>query len=104
VSWIGTSSDPLGAITVPVVDEWPEDPYYDWPRHFRQGDVVRLDDGRVAIVSMILDCAPEPPPRWELVVTAIGSWGGPDDFITEPWLCRPAPEAIDEARHLGLRR
>jgi hypothetical protein len=64
---------------------------------------VLLYDGRVAVVSMILNYAPDPPPRWELVVSTLGSWGGPDDFITEPWLCRPYPDGKDEARRLELR-
>ncbi|MGH9038858.1 MAG: hypothetical protein ACRDZ3_01360 [Acidimicrobiia bacterium] len=64
--------------------------------------MVRLEDGRVAVVVSVLDYAPEPPSRWELVVETIGPWGGPDHFIQEPWHCRPAPEAREEARRQGL--
>lgn len=84
------------------MDAWPEDPHHDWPRYFRAGDIVRLHDGRVAVVGQVLNYADEPPPRWQLKVRAMGWWGGPDDFITEPWMCRPDPDAREEAELLGL--
>ncbi len=84
-------------------DRSPSDPTYDWPRVFKGGDVVRLDDGRIAVVEMIMDYAPDPPAKWELIVRTISECGSLDDTITEPWLCHLAPEGVAEAEALGLR-
>jgi len=83
-------------------DNWPQSPSHDWPSVFHAGDVVRLGDGRVAVVSCVMNYAPGPPPTWELVVLTLGWWGGPDHVMAMPWKCRPAPEAADEARRQGL--
>jgi hypothetical protein len=82
--------------------EWPDDPTYDWPSVFRGGDLVRLDDGRLAVVLCIMNYAPEPPYRWQLNVRTTNSGGGPDDLIADPRDCRPDPAGEDEARALGL--
>lgn len=83
-------------------DDWPQSPSHDWPSVFHCGDVVRLGDGRLAVVSCLLDYPNEPPTKWELVVLTLGSWGGPDHVIALPWKCRPAPDAAEEARRQGL--
>ncbi len=83
--------------------DWPPpDPTFDWPSVFKPRDVVRLDDGRIAVVGTILDYATQPPARWELIVRTTGARGGPDDTITEPWLCRPTPADTAAAQDLGL--
>jgi hypothetical protein len=101
-SWRAGNLPP--AAVVDDADDWPQSPSHDWPSVFRGGDVVRLDDGRLAVVVGILDCAPEPPPNWELIVEMIGYSGHLDDSIWPPSRCRPAPEAVDEARGQGLLR
>jgi hypothetical protein len=85
-----------------VGDRPPPDPTFDWPSVCKSGDVVRLDDGRIAVVAMIMDYATELPARWELVVRTTGAFGDLDDAATEPWLCRPAPEEKAAAQDLGL--
>lgn len=83
--------------------DWPPpDPTFDWPSVFKRGDVVRLDDGRIAVVGEVMDCAPDPPARWELIVRTTGKFAEMDDTITEPWLCRLAPEDAAAAVVLGL--
>lgn len=84
------------------LDDWPRDPTHDWPSVFDCGDVVRLDDGRLAVISGVLNYAPEPPPKWELVVRTLGRSGHLDDTMWPAYACRPAPEAVDEARRQGL--
>ncbi len=82
-------------------DEWPQSPTHDWPSVFCCGDVVRLNDGRLAVVGCVLNYAPEPPEKWELVVRTLDR-GHLDDTIWTPMDCRPAPEAAEEARRQGL--
>ncbi|HAS10534.1 MAG TPA: hypothetical protein DCS55_08465 [Acidimicrobiaceae bacterium] len=84
------------------MSEWPYDPRHDWPQHFADGDPVRLDDGRAALVRSVQDYAPEPPSRWELIVSALDVNGFPDTFIVEPWTCRPDPSAAHELADAGL--
>lgn len=84
------------------VPEWPSDPHHDWPHHFRAGDGVRLADGRPAVVRAVQDYAPEPPSRWELIVSAFDPNGFPDTFIVEPWDCRPDPTATGELVNRGM--
>ena len=55
------------------------DPTFEWPSVFARGDVVRLDDGRIAVVGEIVDDAAEPPARWELIVRTTGELGEMDD-------------------------
>lgn len=82
--------------------DWPADPEYDWPQRFTAGDFVRLDDGRPALIRIVLDYAPSAPARWELVVSAADSDGNPDDFIVEPWQCRPDSTAATELADQGI--
>ncbi|MCA1846863.1 MAG: hypothetical protein LC792_27450 [Actinobacteria bacterium] len=95
-----SAGQPLGAV-IPE-DDRPQDRTFDWSSVYRAGDVVRLDDGRVAVVRCVIDAGPKPPSFWQLVITATGWWGGPDHFITVPRDCRPAPETREEARREGL--
>jgi hypothetical protein len=87
---------------VRCVSEWPSDPHHDWPQHFRVGDGVRLTDGRPAVVRAVVDYAPHPPSRWELIVVVEDAWGNPDAFIVEPWDCRPDTAAAQELADRGL--
>jgi hypothetical protein len=50
-----SAGEPLSVVV--EEDDRPQDASYDWPSVYRSGDVVRLDDGRVGIVS-IMDYAP----------------------------------------------
>jgi len=84
------------------VNEWPSDPHHDWPQHFRADDGVRLADGRPAVVRAVQDYAPEPPSRWELIVSAFDRNGFPDTFIIEPWDCRPDATAAQELVDRGM--
>lgn len=54
------------------------------------------------MVRSIQDYAPEPPSRWELIVSALDVNGFPDTFIVEPWTCRPDPSAGHELADAGL--
>lgn len=83
------------------VSEWPSDPHHDWPQ-FRAGDGVRLTDGRAAVVRAVVDYAPRPPSRWELIVVVEDGWGNPDAFIVEPWDCRPDAAAAQELADRGI--
>lgn len=85
-----------------VSDRLPPDPTFDWPGVFKRGDVVRLDDGRIAVVEEVRNYAPDPPARWEPIERTTGEFGEIGDTITEPWLCRPAPEDAGGAEDLGL--
>lgn len=84
------------------MSEWPSDPRYNWSKHFSAGDFVRLADGRPATVRAVDDCAAEPPPRWELIVSAPDTNGNPDTFIVDPWDCRPDPTAGQELTDKGI--
>jgi hypothetical protein len=84
---------------VRCVSEWPSDPHHDWPQHFRVGDVVRLTDGRPAVVRAVQDYAPDPPSRWDLIVSALDRNGFPDTFIVEPWDCCLDPTVAQGPRH-----
>lgn len=73
----------------------------DWPSRFHPGDVVRLDDGRVAVVVMVLDSSPDSsPPQYELLLRHRPPSGPPDDDLFPPWKVMPAPDSIsrEEAR------
>jgi hypothetical protein len=97
-SWIAGASPPPAAEDS---DDRPQSPTYDWPSVFRSGDVVRLDDGRLAVVGCVMNYAAEPPAKWELVIRTLDS-GHLDDTIWAPWHCRLAPGAQDEAHRQGL--
>jgi hypothetical protein len=97
---VWAAGDPLSVVVED--DERPQDRAFDWSTVIQPGDVVRLDDGRVALVYQVMDVGAKPLSFWELLVTATGWWGGPDDFLTAPRQCRLAPEAREEARRQGL--
>ena len=84
---------------------WPADPSLDWPSRFHPGDVVRLDDGRVAVVATVQDYSSDAsPPMYELLLRHRPSNGPPDEDIFEPWMATPAPDALSRelARAQGL--
>jgi len=85
--------------------KWGADPSLNWPSRFRLGDVVRLDDGRIALVVMVLDYSPVgSPAKYELLLRHRPPTGLPDEDIFEPWMATPAPDAQSrqEARAQGL--
>jgi hypothetical protein len=85
--------------------DWGPDPSLDWPSRFHPGDVVRLDDGRVAVVAMVLDSSPSSsPPKYELLLHYLHHTGAPDDDLFSPWRATPAPDprSLEEARAQGL--
>jgi hypothetical protein len=85
--------------------DWGPDPSLDWPSRFRSGDVVRLDDGRVAVVVMVMDSSPDgSPPHFELLLHHRPLVGPPDDDLFSPWRATPAPDAEsrEEARAQGM--
>lgn len=82
---------------------WDADPSLDWSSRFHPGDVVRLDDGRVAVVVMVNNYGTDRP-KYELLLHHRPPNGGPDDDIFEPWMATPAPDtqSREEARAQGL--
>jgi hypothetical protein len=56
----------------------------------------------VTVVRAVVDCAPHPPSRWELIVVVEDAWGNPDAFIVEPWDCRPDTAAAQELADRGI--
>ncbi len=84
---------------------WGADPSLDWPSRFRPGDVVRLDDGRLACVVLVLDSSPDSsPPDYELLLRHRPLKGSPDEDLFPPWRATPAPDeqSREEARAQGL--
>jgi hypothetical protein len=83
---------------------WGPDPSLDWPSRFHPGDVVRLDDGRVAVVVMVMDSSPDKPSHYELLLHHRPRTGPPDDDLFSPWRATPAPDSrsLEEARTQGL--
>lgn len=79
---------------------WGADPSLNWPSRFHPGDVVRLDDGRVAFVVMVLDYSPDSsPPEYELLLRHRPTNGPPDEDIFEPWKAPQLP-----TRKVGRKR
>jgi hypothetical protein len=74
------------------------------PSGFHPGDAVRLDDGRIAVVTMVLDDYSPDPSKDELLLHHRPRGGEPDDDLFPPSMARPAPDpkSREEARAEGL--
>jgi hypothetical protein len=86
----------------PVVTDDRRDPFYDWSRVYHSRDVVRLPDGRLAVVVALDDCSEDSdPPDWRMYVDLRDRRDNDDAGF---WRCSEVTPAADSDSHVEAER